>query len=267
MEHLLDGELAQLRLGLDAFAAAVSVTEPVECVEDGLVGGVPVRSYGTAAQVLVWAHGGGFVSGSLDAIDPVCRALSNRTGLRVVSVGYRLAPEHPFPAALEDVLTVVRGTPGVLAVGGDSAGGGLAAAAAREAPGLRALVLLCPWLDLTLTSPSVLEEGSGAGLTAEALRAFASLYTDQPADPRASPLLAPDLVGLPPVVVVTAEHDPLRDEGERYAARVVAAGGEAVVRRWAGTVHGFAGMTAELAEAAEAQDWVAQRLVEVLRRA
>ena len=270
-------DLATMRAGLDAYAAAVSVREPVHEVRDELLAlpdrSVPLRWYGTEEQtdaVLVWMHGGGYVSGTLDAIDPVCRSLVNRLGdVRIVSVGYRLAPEHPYPAGLDDCLAAVEDVaarPEVrrVAVGGDSAGGGLAAAVARRTSvPLRAHVLLCPWLDASLASPSVREKGTDFQLTEASLRAMARLYGGDPRDPGVSPLLG-DLAELPPAVVVTAEHDPLRDEGEAYAAGIVAAGGRAWVRRWDGVLHGFPGMTAELPEAGASLQWVADRLRELL---
>lgn len=267
-------DLTTMRAGLDAFAAAVSMREPVAAVSEERLPGrdVTVRTYRPGDEddvVLLWFHGGGYVAGSLEAIDPVCRSLANRGSLTVVSVGYRLAPEHAFPAAYEDGLAALDHLSRVgrrLCVGGDSAGGGLAAAVARDWPGrLAALVLLCPFLDATLSCPSVRAVGTDYGLTEAALRGFVRLYGGDPLDPRVSPLLCPSLRGLPPTVVVTAEHDPLRDEAERYAGRVTAEGGAAHLRRWAGMVHGFAGMTAEVPEAIEALQWTADRVREVLR--
>ena len=258
-----------MRAWLDAFAASVSVTEPVAQVTDADLDlgdrVVPLRRYvpdGADDAVLVWFHGGGYVSGTLDAIDPVCRALARRARVSVVSVGYRLAPEHPFPAAYDDCVAALAEVQRVterVAVGGDSAGGGLAAAVARSSShDLAALVLLCPFLDQTLSCPSV--QTAAQDLTEESLRGFVSMYGGDPADPRVSPLLTPDLSGMPPAVVVTAEHDPLRDEGELYASRLVEAGGRAELRRWDGMVHGFPGMTAQLPEAEDSLQWTAERL-------
>ena len=260
--------LAELRAGLDGFAEDVSIREPVEVLVDEVLDlgdrVLPLRRYGTGERLLVWFHGGGYITGGLDAIDPVCRVLANRSGWSVLSVGYRLAPEDPFPAASDDAVAVLRHASSgaeVVAVGGDSAGGGLAAAAARACPSPpAALVLLCPFLDATLSYPSVPDKGSDYGLTLEGLRAFVQLYGGDPADPRVSPLLTPDLSGMPPTIVVTAEHDPLRDEGERFAARVDEAGARARLRRWDGMLHGFPGMTADLPEAMEALAWVAEHL-------
>jgi acetyl esterase len=262
------GWLAEVRAGLDVFAADVSVREPVDVVGDEALDlgdrVLGLRRYGTGERLLVWFHGGGYVTGSLEAIDPTCRALRNRSGWSVLSVGYRLAPEHPFPAAYDDAVAALEHAfvgAATVAVGGDSAGGGLAAAVARSTSRpLAALVLLCPWLDGTGSCPSVVEKGTDHGLTAASLRAFMDLYGGDPADPRVSPLLAPDLSGMPLTLVVTAEHDPLRDEGELFAARIRAAGREAEARRWDGMIHGFPGMTAETPEAVEALTWVAERL-------
>ena len=276
-------DLTTMRAGLDAFAAAVSVREPIDQVLDGVVSHpgheVPIRTYVAADAddtVLVWLHGGGYVAGSLAAVDPLCRTLARRLGSTVVSVGYRLAPENPFPAALEDAMAVVSAVgsrPDVrqIAVGGDSAGGGLAAAvAALSEVVLCAHVLLCPFLDATLSCPSVVEKGDGYGLTQEALRGFARMYVGPAgdlADPRVSPLLGTRYAALPPAVVVTAGDDPLRDEGELYAARIAETGGRAHLRRWEGMPHGFVGMTAEVAEADTALQWAADLLRTLLNGA
>ena len=261
------GSLAQLRSGLEQLAAAVSSRRPLHSVEDLAVAGVRVRTYrpGDGARpLLLWCHGGGYVSGSLDAIDPTCRELAARADVDVVSVGYRLAPEHPFPAGLDDCLAVASAlTPD--AVGGDSAGGGLAAAVGQRIAGLRAQVLLCPWLDATLGLPSVRRNSTADGLSEQALRAFAALYTEHPAEPGASPLHAPDLGHAPPAVVVTAGLDPLRDDGERYVDRLRADGRVAVVRRWENQVHGFPGMTSVTPAAAESIQWAADELRALLR--
>ncbi len=274
LAHLLDAfedgdalDVAKARAGLDAFARAVGAGAPAVAAEDGLVAGVPVRRYfpdGPArGPELVWFHGGGWVTGTLDAVDPLCRSVAARTGAALTSLGYRLAPEHPFPAALEDCLAVVRAL-GPVAVGGDSAGAGLAAVVAQQAPELViAQVLLNPLLDATLASPSVTALGRGYGLTRTALEHFVALYLDgaDPRDPRCSPLLATGVTGLPPAVVLTAELDPLRDEGEAYAARLREAGVPVAGRRFDGMVHGFAGMSAVTPVAGQALDWLVDELV------
>lgn len=266
-------DLLTMRSGLDTFAAAVSVREHIADVADDVLSlpgrRIPVRTYrpaGADDAVLVWFHGGGFVAGSLEAVDPLCRTLARRLGSTVLSVAYRLAPENPFPSGLEDALAAVAAVatrPEVrrLAVGGDSAGGALAAGVSRLlAVPLRAQVLLCPFLDASLSCPSVKEKGQDFPLTEAALRGFVQMYGGDPTDPRLSPLLGTDFAGLPPTVVVTAENDPLRDEAELYAERVLAAGGTSFLRRWDGMPHGFVGMTAELPEADQALQWATDRL-------
>jgi acetyl esterase len=268
-------ELARARATLDAFAAAVGGGTGGQDFRDEQVAGVRVRCYEPDGPArgprLVWCHGGGYVTGSLEAVDPICRMVLQRTRAPLTSVDYRLAPEHPFPAALEDCVAVLRAAAeqGPVAVGGDSAGGGLAAAACLELRGeglpVVAQVLLTPLVDATLRSPSVTSLGRGFGLTREALEQFVNLYLQgaDPRDPRCSPVLADDLSGLPPAVVVTAECDPLRDEGEAYAARLEQAGVRVEARRYDAMVHGFAGMSSLTPVADEAMDWMVDALVRV----
>jgi acetyl esterase len=192
--------------------------------------------------VLVYLHGGGWVVGSVATHDPFCRLLSEAAGMIVVSVDYRLAPEHPYPAAVQDTLAAVRwaadhaarfgGDAGRLAVGGDSSGANLAAVAANrlcaitETP-LRALLLLYPVTDHPSSChPSYSENATGYGLEADFMRWFWRQYapTISPSDPDASPLQLPNIPALPPTLVTTAEYDVLRDEGIAYAAKLRAAG-------------------------------------------
>jgi acetyl esterase len=199
-------------------------------------------------------HGGGWAVGSIESFDTVCRALANASGAIVASIGYRLAPEHPYPAGLEDALTVVRwlaanagelgGDPGRLAVAGDSAGGNLATVVARRLRGeldLRMQALIYPATDAGLNTASYRDFGEGHGLTAASMRRYWNLYLDgaDGMQPDTSPLRADDLDGMPPAFVLTADHDPLRDEGEAYAEALRGAGVEVELRRYAGAVHGF----------------------------
>ena len=191
---------------------------------------------------LVYLHGGGFVAGSVETIDGPLRALSRRAGCSVVSVNYRLAPEHRYPAALEDADAATVWVaehaeelgidPARLGVGGDSCGGGLAAAAARRArergfPDLAFQLMIYPMLDPGCSSRSQHELGEGYLVTRQDLVWFWSNYLQTPdaaGSPDAAPLLADSFHGLPPALVITAEYDPLRDEGEAYAAELQAAG-------------------------------------------
>ncbi|GAA4837292.1 alpha/beta hydrolase [Saccharopolyspora rosea] len=213
-------------------------------------------------ELMVFFHGGGWVIGDLDTHDDLCRFLALHTGIRVLSVDYRLAPEHPFPAAFDDCLAAYRyavdnarelGTePGLVSVGGDSAGGNLAASVALHAtraglPRPNLQFLLYPAVDATTRRRSRELFGNGLLLTEEDVNWFADRYlpdVDQRADPRVSVLLADDHSGLPPAYVVTAGFDPLRDEGEAYAQRLAEAGVPVVSRRFPDLVHGFANLRA-----------------------
>jgi acetyl esterase len=202
---------------------------------------------------LVWIHGGGWIIGNLSSYDPLCRALCNRSGARVVSVDYRLAPETPFPGALEDCeaalhWAAVEFGDGVLAVGGDSAGGNLAAVLARRArdaggPELAFQLLVYPVTDAACATGTMQQFGEDAtyGLSREQMLVCWAVYAPGASarSPDASPLRAADLSGLPPALIVLAECDPLTDEGLDYAERLQAAGVDAEVRAWPGMVHGF----------------------------
>jgi acetyl esterase len=211
-------------------------------------GGTPIRIYtppgDTPLPVLVFFHGGGFVLGNLDEFEPICTFLAAGASCIVVSVDYRLAPEHPFPSALDDAWAALRwvaqhapafgGDPARLAVAGDSAGGNLAAAVsllARDqgAPRLACQILICPWVDLSAAAvgtESFHHFGQGLWLSTASIDWFRSHTLRQPEPPdiqRASPLLAPNLAGLPPALVITAEYDVLADQGRAYAERLSAA--------------------------------------------
>ena len=238
----------------------------VGTVRDLDADGVPVRLYhpspdptgGRPAPLVVFAHGGGWTIGSLDSHDAVCRHLCNDVGAAVVAVDYRLAPEHPYPAAADDCWTALRwavdnaasfGTDGGrVAVAGDSAGGNLATVLALRAraaggPPIAAQLLVYPAVDGTCSLPSHAENGEGLILTAGVTRWFWSNYAgpDEAArsHPELSPLHHPDLSGLPPALVVTAGHDPLRDEGRAYVDRLEAAGVDARLVERAGAIHTF----------------------------
>jgi acetyl esterase len=238
---------------------------PMAEVRDVSVAGaadlIPARVYRPrdeiAPGILVWLHGGGFVLGSPDGSDTTARALAGASGCIVVSVDYRLAPEHPFPAAPEDCYAATNwvtrhaaslgAAEGRVAVGGDSAGGNLAAVVAllardRGGPSIDLQVLVYPVVERAADTPSYRAFAEGYWLTAEGMAWFWRHYLSSSrdgADPRASPMLATSLAGLPPAVVATAEYDVLRDEGERYADRLRAAGVPVALRRHDGMLHGF----------------------------
>jgi acetyl esterase/lipase len=247
--------------------------EPVgEITEDtapGPAGGIAVRVYRPASPadaVVVFAHGGGFVFCDLDTHDALCRAMCNGVGAVVVSVDYRLAPEHFWPAAAEDVYAVTRWASrfgGPLVVAGDSAGGNLAAVTAlmardRGGPGIAAQVLLYPALDADFDTESYRAYGSGYYNTREAMIWYWDQYVPRPADrthPYAGPLRA-ELSGLSPAVVVTAGFDPLRTEGDQYSAALVEAGVRVVHRCYDGAIHGFMTMpNVDLGARAREQTW------------
>jgi acetyl esterase len=204
----------------------------------------------------LYIHGGGFWLGNLDMSDDFCKAVAVGASCVVVSVDYRLAPEAKFPVPAEDCYAALQWVvdhagdlgvdPGRISVGGGSAGGNLSAVTAllardRNGPPLVLQVLEIPVTDLTMSQPSVRSNGAGYMLTTEAMAAYRDHYLADPADatnPYASPLLAEDLTGLPPAVVMTAEFDPLRDEGEAYAKRLEEAGVPVSLTRWEGQFHG-----------------------------
>ncbi|MEV0718977.1 alpha/beta hydrolase [Asanoa sp. NPDC050611] len=252
---MLPDDIAALRARSRERAAARN-PEPPMPTEDRLVGGVPVRVYQPDARpVVVYLHGGGFVICDLETHDSLVRRLAAATGACVVAVDYRRAPEHPYPAAVDDAVAVLRAlatSDRPLAVAGDSAGGMLAVLAALRLPDVPvvAQLLMCPNADPTLSSPSVAEYGGAT------LRGWLDHWLPDAAM-HSSPevnLLAADLRGLPPTLLVTAEHDALRDEGEALAARLGAAG--VPVRHWreAGAEHNFPTLREVSAAAAEAED-------------
>ena len=236
--------------------AARGVFEDVAHVDEVAANGVRVRIYRPSADpllpVILHAHGGGFVFNDVEVHDAVCRRLANRSGMAVVSVDYRQPPEHRFPAAVQDMDAVVawlraKGADfgldaGRMAVHGDSAGGNLALVAALRNPGaFKALALLYPFIDAQMRRASYVSEAPGSWNRDEAAW-YWEQYAATPADftdPDFSPYDAPDVSGLPPTLVMSSEHDPLRDEAEYFAARVAEAGVPCVGVRYLGQLHGF----------------------------
>jgi acetyl esterase len=244
-----------------------NVGRVVDRAIQGPGGEIPVRIYWPEGvepfPVVVWLHGGGWVLGDLDTADSTCRNLTVKSGAIVMSVDYRLAPENPYPAAVDDAYAAVSwaaanaqeigGDVGRVAVGGDSAGGNLATVTALQAkrdggPALCYQLLVYPVTDGKMSYPSYQENGTGYQLTADTMQFFYELYLGDrdPADPLVSPLYASaeDIAKLPPALVITAEYDPLRDEGEAYARRLEQAGVTVKLTRYDGQIHGFFGLDA-----------------------
>ena len=265
-----------------SFVSLMGEPEEVAAVEDrriaGPAGTIGVRIFTPAGggsgplPVLLYYHGGGFVFGDLDLVDPITRRLANRSGCIVVSVDYRLAPEHPFPAAAEDAYAAlswvaehapeIGGDPTRIAVSGDSAGGNLSASVSmmardRGGPPVAFQVLIYPAVDSSLSQPSYTENADAPILTRRDVEYFWGHYMSgggDRTDPRVAPGLVDDLSGLPPAFVITAECDPLRDEGEDYGRRLNEAGVKTEVRRYDGMFHGFVWMPAAIDRGAEALD-------------
>ncbi len=278
--------VAEARAAMLALVGASSEIEPIRRVEDRKVpgprGDIAVRVYTPDGKapfpLLVYFHGGGWVVGGIDTHDGLCRQLANKAGAVVVSVDYRLAPEHPFPAPPEDSYAATRwvadnagglgGDATRIAVAGDSAGGNLAAVVAlmardRGGPALVHQLLIYPAVDAPSDNTSYRDNAKDYLLTAEMMDWFWNHYRGAGATdrhPLACPLRAASLRGLPPALVFTAEFDPLRDEGEAYAARLREEGVLVRLERYDGMIHGFFGMTALLEPARRAVDDAAATL-------
>jgi acetyl esterase len=257
----------EARQGFEKLAEARRqiVPEPVDQIRDlkipGPAGEIPIRVYSPKVQspapALIYFHGGGWVLGDLESHDHVCRALANSAPCVVLSVDYRLAPEHKFPAAVHDSFAATQWIAdharelGVdasrIAVGGDSAGGNLAAVVSqiardRGGPKLIYQLLIYPGTDMRMGFPSIDENADGPLLTKPAMQWFVNHYLngeEDRTDPLASPFLASNLRGLPPAFIITAECDPLRDEGEAYGLRLEEAGVPVDIEQYEGMPHGF----------------------------
>ncbi len=267
---------------------------PLAAVENRSIPGprgapdIPVRIYrpietNNTLPVVMFCHGGGFVICDLDTHDQFCRLMANESGALVVSVDYRRAPEHRFPAAAHDAYAALvwiaahapefGGDPTRLAVAGDSAGGNLAAVAAIQSrdnhgPAVTFQLLLYPFLDPTRSSDSYRENAQGYFVTEDHLRWYWEQYlgNSDGADPYASPLHA-DPTGLPPAYIVTAEYDPLRDEGEAYGHRLATAEAPTEIHRYKGMFHGFMTMFEHLPDARDANTAAFAALRKALERA
>ena len=281
--------VAQARAAdLAAIRADGGSPRPVHAVTDhrlpGPAGDLPVRVYRPSDErplpVLLYFFGGGWTLGSIDTADLLCRTLADEVGCLVVTVGYRLAPEHPFPAAVHDCHAALRwiashagelgADPSRLAVGGDSAGGNLAAAVTllARADGVIDLVgqlLVYPNTDQSADDASMRDNADPWLFNHHSVAWYTGHYLASPgdaADPLASPLRAADLSRLPPALVITAEYDPLRDQGEAYARRLAEAGVPVELSRYPGMAHGFFAMAGTVDAARTANLQAARHLRE-----
>ncbi len=261
-------------------AAPKPAPDPLPRVEDHVIpgppgaGDLPVRVYASSDRAglptVAFFHGGGWVLGSVEGHDTLARRLAARSGALIVSVDYRLAPEHPFPAPHDDCWAATAwlaeragdlgGDPARLAVAGDSAGGNLAAGVALrardEGMALAFQLLIYPCIDTDVTRPSMVDNATGYFLTTDDMVWFWDHYVpaDHRSDPRAVPMRAGSVAGLAPALIQTAEFDPLRDEGEAWGARLEAEGVPVTVTRYDGVVHGFVSRWDRMAAAEAAHD-------------
>jgi len=256
--------------------------DAVTSVKDELADQIPIRIYnpgnGEVLPCLVYFHGGGWVIGDLETHDHVCRRLANLANCIVVAVDYRLAPEHPYPAPMDDCYTALKWVahnadrlninPTKIAVGGDSAGANLSAVMAirsrdENGPEICHQLLMYPVTDANFDTASYQENGEGYMLTKAGMEWFWHHYIGNDTDPTltyVSPIRAADLSQLPAATVITAEFDPLRDEGEAYAERLKDAGNQVTAKRYDGVVHGFFTMADLLEEARDAFEFTANEL-------
>jgi acetyl esterase len=271
--------LTSLRTGIEELPRVEDRKVP------GSHGDIPVRLYAASTKpglpILVYFHGGGWVLGDLETHDGTCRSLAKQIDGIVIAVDYRLAPEHKFPAALDDCYAATKwaaenaaslgGDPNRIAVGGDSAGGNLSACVSLKArdegtPRIVHQLLVYPVTDRGFDTASYRDNAEGYFLSRADMEWFWNHYLTSDADaenPYAAPLRAKDLKGLPPATVITAEYDPLRDEGEAYAARLKDAGVPVELRRYDGVIHGFFSMGDVLAKGKVAM----QAATDTLRKA
>lgn len=279
-------EPADARVAAEGFVELAGTPEPVAQVQDrvipGPAGDIPVRLYTPEGAgpfpILVYFHGGGWVIGSLETVDAACRSLANRAGCLVVSVDYRLAPEHKFPAAAEDCYAATKwavdnaaslnADASRVAVGGDSAGGNLSAvvtlmARDRGGPPLVHQLLIYPVTNHSYKTPSYAQNADGYLLTRSMMVWFWDHYLREAKDgesPYASPMRVDNLAGLPSAHVITAEFDPLRDEGEAYAEKLRRYGVPVKHSRYDGTIHAFFTLAGALPLGLQAQEEAASEL-------
>lgn len=290
LEEFYEPSLAEIRRRSSASSSMNGTLEPVQQIKnltlEGPGGPIPVRIYTPQGEgpfpVLVYFHGGGWIVGSLDMVEPICRSLANSARCIVVSPSYRLAPENKFPAALEDALAVTQwtartigqfqGDPARLAVGGDSAGGNLAAVISQIArdqggPALIYQLLLYPQTDLSAPLDPASTGLEHTMLTIERATFHTASYVRSQEDelnPQGSPLLADSLANLPPALVITTEYDLMRDQGRLYAERLQASGVSVTYKHYGDMMHGFISMATLLDRGKQALQEVGEILQSAL---
>lgn len=278
--------VADRRAAYAALSSMAGAGPDLDVVDDreipGPAGPIPVRVYRNEGSegVFVFYHGGGYVIGDLDTHDQLCRQLALEAEATVVAVHYRLAPEDPFPAGIDDAWAALRwvdanrdelaGAPGArIVVGGDSAGGNFSAVMALMARDagldLAAQLLVYPGVAMEDDRPSMTENGQGYVLNAETIEWFVQNYAPDLGDWRAAPILAENLRGVAPALVITAEFDPLRDQGAAYAGRLIAAGVDTDYRNFPGMVHVFFQLGPIVSAGARAVTLVAETAKSALR--
>ncbi len=265
-----------------AVQAQLSVKKVVDRQIPGPAGNIPIRLYYPSGDApfptVVYYHGGGWVIGDLETHHAFCHALAKTSGCLVVAVDYRLAPEHRYPAAVEDAYAatkwvaencgLIQADPARFAVCGDSAGGHLAAVVSmmardRKGPRIDLQILIYPITDYNFDTPSYIENGEGYNLTRDLMEWFWNHFINDESeadDPYVCPLRATNFGDLPPALILTAGYDPLRDEGEAYGKKLQAAGVNVTLTRYPGMIHAFIRMTAQLDKANEALGEVAATL-------
>ncbi len=277
----------QMRDQAPPVEAALSVKKVIDRKIPGPAGDIPIRLYYPAGDApfptLAYFHGGGWVIGDLDTHHGFCHALAKTSGCLVVAVDYRLAPEHRYPAAVEDAYAATQwiaenpelicADPDRFAVCGDSAGGHLAAVVSlmardRKGPRIDLQILIYPITDCSFDTPSYEENREGYMLTRDLMKWFWNHFINDDGDaddPYVSPLRAKNFSNLPPALILTAEYDPLRDEGEAYGKKLQEAGVDVTLSRYPGMIHAFIRMFAALDKASDALDQVAGMLRRVLK--
>lgn len=274
---------------INFYKAMLGTPKEVANIEDRMIpvenGEIPIRIYTPKGKgpfpVFIYLHGGGFVIGDIDVGNTVCCNIANGSNCIVVSVGYRLAPEHKFPVALQDSIKAtkwvadnansINADSSRIAIGGDSAGGNMATVISSLSrkegyPSIKYQVLIYPMTNMDFDTKSYRENGEGYILTRESAMWFVRQYLndeEEKNNPLVAPMLAENLEGLPPALIITAQYDPLRDDGSLYASKLIEHGVDVEYKCYKGMIHGFLWMTEIIKQGEQAIDHIANRLSSV----